>query len=121
MRPVQGYAEAHAPQKPKAEGRERFASKRDDVLRAFVRRQSCLLAAVGPENGCRGLVEAAHVKAKGTGAGDWENLVSLCGAHHRELHYIGRRSFEYRHQVKLGALARKTAAAYLKQRQASGT
>lgn len=110
MKPLQSYASAHAPRKPKPQGRERFASKRCEPLRVFVRGLPCLLTGQGA---CQGLVEAAHVSAKATGKGDFDQLVPLCFAHHHDLHYVGRRSFEYRHQVKLGPAARKVTALYL--------
>ena len=67
---------------------------------------------------CCGHTEAAHVKTKGAAGGDWDNIVPLGGpapftGHHGELHRIGLKSFEYKHKIRLKALARKVTAAYV--------
>ena|SRR5690348_4183604 len=85
---------------------------RDDGLRAFIRGLPCLLAFEEPCT-CgaylnvvtrRTPIEAAHVKSVGSGGGDPENLVPLCGAHHRGLrgqHQKGIATFEREHRDAL--------------------
>lgn len=109
MKGLRPYAEVHAPKKSKGR-RERFPRNVIEALRAYVRRLPCLVT----DHECRGQIEAAHVRTKATGAGDWGNLVPLCARHHTEQHYRGLRWFEHRYQVRLAPIARRTTVQWLK-------
>ena len=78
---------------------------------SHVRRMRCLCAASCT---CAGLVQAAHVVARGMGGcgGDKRDLVPLCGLHHEESgprRSSKRAAFEVRHGVNLQAEARRIA------------
>lgn len=66
---------------------------------AFVRRHSCCVP-----NCDDGPIRFHHVKTRGAGGGD-EYGVSLCEAHHAEIHTIGVETFQERHKVDLWAMA----------------
>lgn len=71
---------------------------------AFVRSLDCCI------EGCRGSpVQAHHVRTAATAGVGLKPpdtaTVPLCHGHHRELHDRGRRTFEARYGVDLGALA----------------
>src|SRR5437773_1390050 len=88
---------------PKAAGRHerewnvnRLAKPRRTYLPAFrewIRGRYCLLHDMGilPANACDGFTDAyghvvtecAHVKSRGSGGDDPNNLIPLCGKHHR--------------------------------------
>jgi hypothetical protein len=94
---------------------------RDDGLRAYVRRQRCLLADEDPCT-CGPYIdvvrkvivtEAAHVKSLGSGGSDPENLVPLCSHHHRsrgDSQHGGIRTFEHTHRTVLGGRTLKQIA-----------
>lgn len=111
-KPLRSYAEVKEPQRPKP---KHPPAQGDPELRAFVHQQPCLVASPA----CRGLIECAHVRSRGAGGKDWDNLVPLCTHHHREQHYLGRRSFEFRYKVRLLAAARKITTAYIRLRQSA--
>jgi len=120
-KPLRSYAEVKEPRQPKPRrrppkinprtGGHRFKHLVNEPLREFVRGLDCVLAG---KPGCRGATEAAHVRARGAGGEDFDNLVALCQAHHRELHFVGRRTFEYQHKLRLKVYARATTARWLK-------
>lgn len=59
------------------------------------------------------VTEAAHVKSVGSGASDPENLVPLCGAHHRGVrgqHQKGMATFEREHSQALQGMTLKQIA-----------
>lgn len=128
-KPLVGYDAVKAPREPKPRtpvkkinrerGGQRFPKNAIPELREWIRQQPCVLA-VAREGSphvvypCRGPVEVAHVKSRGAGGKDFDGTVALCQEHHREQHRIGIRSFEFKHQVRLAALAKATTAAFLK-------
>lgn len=59
----------------------------------FVRDCNCLVCGRNPSH-------PHHVKSRGAG-GTAEHLVPLCHEHHRELHAIGARTFQTKHNVDL--------------------
>lgn len=105
-----------APKKPEGK-RERFLRNAVPELREFVRSRPCVLESL---HECRGPVEVAHVKSRGSGGPDYDNVVPLCMEHHRELHRIGRKSWEFKHQFRLPPVARLITAAYLKHARGAG-
>ena len=126
MRAAIPYDVVKAPPTPKPRKRPRavnpntgghlFPSLVFEPLRAFTRGLPCILVRTGV---CRGPVEAAHVRSRGAGGPDFDNLVSLCQWHHQEQHRMGVRSFEYRYQVRLRPLARKLTSAWLHGRKST--
>ena len=126
MRAAIPYDVVKAPPKPKprervkavnaARGGHRFPKLVVESLREFIRGLPCILATTEV---CRGPIEAAHVRSRGAGGSDFDNLVSLCGWHHQEQHRIGVRSFEYRYRVRLRPLARKLTGAWLHARKST--
>lgn len=72
---------------PKTAG-DLFPNRRDEAYREHVRGLPCALAVV-PGSLCEGVVEAAHVVGRSTGAFDAGDLVPLCRKHHRWQHRIG--------------------------------
>jgi hypothetical protein len=83
---------------------ERYARNYGD-RGAIVRAMPCLLLAAG---GCKGAVEAAHVKSRGAG-GDRRSLIPLCMGHHNEQHQHGAKTFAAKYEVDLGAAAARIA------------
>jgi hypothetical protein len=126
VKPLLGYESVKAPKPPKSRvGVKQINAKRGGVrfpknaipeLRAWIRQQPCVLQRGEPHvvYPCRGPVEVAHVKTRGSGGPDFDNTVPLCMEHHRELHRTGRKSFEFKYQVRLAALAKVETAAFLK-------
>lgn len=93
---------------------------RDPDYLAYIRTQPCLLAIEDPCT-CGGYldvvrktyrIEAAHVRIRGAGGGD-DQVMPLCGTHHREAHRIGHKSFAKRHRVNLALEARAYRQGYL--------
>lgn len=70
----------------------------------LVRAMPCLLSGAG----CKGQVEAAHVRSRGAG-GDRRDLVPLCSGHHREQHQRGLPTFCTTHKLDLRAAAARIA------------
>lgn len=96
--------------------REAFESLRMEDLREFARLRPCLVASpscwyVQRADGTR-ISDAAHVSNKSRGTGDLGEIISLCRAHHTELHTFGQRSFERAHQIKLREAAGETWIAF---------
>jgi hypothetical protein len=50
-------------------------------------------------------VDVAHVKTRGAGGGDRNNVIPLCRLHHARQHRIGIRSFAIEHGLDLPAFA----------------
>jgi hypothetical protein len=76
---------------------KRFAKRRDDAYRYWIRKQKCVIRSAweffGNTRGmllvCGGIgdrqtVEPAHLKTRGAGGDDRNNLVALCPKHHDE-------------------------------------
>lgn len=86
---------------------------RDDAFREWIRAQPCHLGDRDPCE-CGGYqrvsnrhlaTECSHIKSRGAGGGDPANIVPQCGTHHKELHRIGRKTFERRYGVALAVEA----------------
>lgn len=108
-RPVVPYGEIKTPQKPTADG-ERFPKRRQPEYTEWFSAQKypCVCSEV-PNHGlgpCGGFNERAHLKSRGAGGEDLENLVSLCTRHHLMLHRLGQRLFEFKLTRKLKPIAR---------------
>lgn len=58
-----------------------------------------------------------HVKSRGAGGPDAENLVPLCRAHHTEAHTVGITEFQLRYNLDLKSIARYVYRTYLDQLQ----
>lgn len=85
--------------------RESFArnyGERGEAVRAM----RCLVGI-----GCRGPVQAAHVKARGMGGrgGDRRSLVPFCAGHHDEQTRRGGKTFAAVHRLNLDAEAERIA------------
>lgn len=86
--------------------------RRESFVRNFgergeaVRAMRCLVGI-----GCRGPVQAAHVKARGMGGrgGDRRSLVPFCAGHHDEQSRRGVKTFAAAHQLNLDAEAERIA------------
>lgn len=125
-KPLRSYEDVKSPRKPKPKkgvkkvnakrGGRRFPENVDDGLRDYVRMLPCVICGSLERSQWCGPTEAAHVKSKGAGGKDWDNLIPLGTHHHREQHVIGIKSFEFKYQVRLKSLARVMTAAYLKTR-----
>jgi hypothetical protein len=83
-----------------------------EEARAWIRQQPCLLGSREPcECGKffsietrRTPTECCHVRTR-RAHGDFENLVPMCGKHHREQHRIGIKTFNARYGLNLASLA----------------
>jgi len=78
--------------------------KPDWVYRRWIREQPCLI--------CGAPAEPAHVKSRGAGGADLDNIVPLCRRHHQEQHQSGIRSFATRYGVDLSQCAAAYGEAY---------
>ena len=58
-----------------------------------------------------------HVKTRGSGAPDAENLVPLCRVHHSECHQLGITEFQLRYNLDLKSIARYVYRTFLDQLQ----
>jgi hypothetical protein len=58
----------------------------------------------------RTVTQVCHVKSRGAGASDPENVVGMCSTHHMEQHRIGTKAFEARHREALHGLTLKRLA-----------
>lgn len=119
-RPVTPYSTIKRVEKPRAK-KERFEAKKNTELRDFVRLGVCVACGAamlrGEATEQRYPTEVAHVKSKGSGGGDWDNVVPLCSLHHRQLHQVGTRSFEYKHQIRLKVAARHYTARFVAEKK----
>ena len=113
-RPLERGAPLTRTARLRPKGGSRFKGKRDDAYRMFVRSQPCLIGIF-----CLGVVEAHHVKTRGAGGADRDNLLALCGRHHSEWHTIGRRSFERRWGLDAAAEAVELGQRYAALRAAA--
>lgn len=88
-----------------------FPKNVDEPYRAWIRSLPCFVwtGCVGRK---WGWTEAAHVKTRGSGGTDRNNLVPLCHAHHAEQHAVGIRQFEQRHGLSLRTVARQLTEVY---------
>ena len=91
-------------------GGHRFPKTVDEDFRAWVRTQPCCVT------GLLG-VHAAHVRSRGAGGADRENLVPLVPELHRELdHQLGRDDFEKKYKVNLATEAVSAWQTYERER-----
>ena len=68
-------------------------------FRSWLRTQRCCVPDCRSSGAVR--VQAAHVRSRGAGGADPNNLVPLCARHHVQQHTIGQRTFEARFHVDL--------------------
>jgi len=83
-----------------------FPKNVDESYREWIRGRQCLIAGRAPlwvslHNRCEGRVQVAHVRSRGAGGADHENVLPLCALHHHEQHTIGKLSFEARYGLAL--------------------
>ena len=71
-------------------------------LKDFVKSLPCL---VKNEN-CYGRTDAHHVKTRGSGGKEKNNLVPLCRAHHIYIHSCGKNTFSKRFNIDLEEIAK---------------
>jgi len=85
---------------------ERNYGERGDAVRAM----HCLVGGI-ESTGCRGPIQAAHVKARGMGGcnGDRRSLVPFCAGHHDEQTRRGGKTFAATHRLDLAAEAERVA------------
>ena len=90
--------------------KKRFHARRDPAYQDWVRERPCLLwIARGhwssePRHYCLGVVQVCHVKSRGAGGFDHENIIPLCAGAHDE-QGRGIKSFERKWGIKLGTAA----------------
>ena len=84
----------------KAKGGRRFKKNADPAYLAWIRTQPCAAWTMARLGGplcpirfqfryCTGRVEAAHVKSRGAGGGDFGNVLPICAGEHARQHNIG--------------------------------
>ena len=91
----------------------KFPKNVDELYRVWVRMLPCavyLASGRACESWWR--VHAAHIKSRGAGGPDRQNLVPLCAAHHALQHDIGIRSFQKRYGVDLKKIAHALTEQY---------
>jgi hypothetical protein len=90
-----------------------FPKNVDESYRQWIRLLPCLLRGrTGCPVGDWGVIDAAHVKTRGSGGKDRANLVPLCHYHHMEQHDLGIPSFERKYEVSLRTSARQLTEVY---------
>lgn len=90
----------------RAKGGSRFHGRALPDYREWIRRQPCAVRGC-TTSGVFSLITVAHVKSRGAGGGDRENIVPLCLLHHQYQHHIGIRSFERDYHIDLQAEAER--------------
>lgn len=99
----------------------RFPKPVCEPLREFVRSLPCVLARRGAWRpaliwssrfACEGRTECAHLKSRGSGGADRENMIPLCTRHHAMQHATGAKSFAADLAVDLVDLARRFTAEF---------
>lgn len=86
--------------------RKRQRPRTSSAYLDWIRGQACALPA------CQTPGEAHHVRTRGAGGVDRENVVPLCHLHHMELHSKGRLTFGTLYRVDLKRLAAAYDARY---------
>jgi hypothetical protein len=81
-----------------------IVARTDLAYRDYVRGFPCDVRAKAGHV-CVGPIDPHHVRTRGAGGFDAENLVALCRFAHSELHQIGRHSFARKYGVDLPAVA----------------
>lgn len=83
----------------RAKGGSRFPKRRNLAYQRWIRRHKCLICGRQP-------VDGAHVKTKGSGGDDVDNMVPLCREHHQKQE--GRnKAFNQRYNIDLRAVAKE--------------
>ena len=81
----------------KSKGKRLHKNTEDPAHLEYIRSLPC---SVSTNYGCEGDVVPHHDPSKGAGGHD-RQTVPLCAAHHREVHYRGRLSFDAKYGVCL--------------------
>lgn len=90
-----------------------FPKNVDLDYRAWIGRLPCILRVAGCWSDFLGtVIDVAHVKSRGAGGADRNNLVPLCHFHHMQQHYLGIRSFQARYGMDLKVIARQLTTVY---------
>ena len=89
-------------QRIKSKGKPRFKNDRDFAMPVYVRGLPCATGCWNrlcrhDERPCAGPTEATHVKSRGAGGVERQNLLPLCAAHHREQHIVGVKTFSVKY------------------------
>ena len=97
---------------------KRFAKRRDYPYLRWIREQPCVVETARPEEVhvlLWYIAEAAHLKTRGAGGSDRENVVPLCRIHHNEQE--GKTAaFERKYGVDLRKLAQQYTERYDRER-----
>ena len=86
----------------KTKGKRQHKGTEDPAHLEYIRSLPC---AVSTKYGCDGDVVPHHDPTKGAGGHD-RQTTSLCTSHHREVHDIGRKSFDIKYGVNLRELGK---------------
>ncbi len=89
----------------RSRGRSRFPGRRQPDYKAWIATLPCLVTGGWP-------VDPAHVRSRGAAGSDYANIVPLTHRLHRELHDMGRRTFEAKYGVDLAREAALLAVRY---------
>ena len=68
---------------------KRFAKRRDPEYLAWIRKQPCVIGERTSFSFCAGQTEASHLKSRGAGGDDRNNVLPLCHLGHQEQHRRG--------------------------------
>ena len=96
----------------KKSGGHAFPKNVDEAYREWIRALPCLLLGRTGHYRCHGPVQVCHVKSRGAGGPDRQNVVPMCAGAHGEQHCYGIRSFEQRYGLNLKATARQLTEVY---------
>lgn len=102
--------ERMAPRKPVPVKRKNTKRHKKEWLRAYGNLERVLWVKAQPcvvdDASCALAIHNVHVVGDGAGRkADADKIVPMCGAHHDDLHRIGREDFEKLHHVDLPTLA----------------
>lgn len=101
----------------KRRGGHAFPKNVDEAYRAWIRTLPCLLANRPLYLGsfthvCWGAVQVCHVKTRGSGGADRNNVVPMCAGAHDQQGVLGIRDFEKHWRVDLKTIARQLTEIY---------
>jgi hypothetical protein len=103
----------------KKSGGALFPKGVDEPYREWIRALPCILAGRTAqveswpmEHRCLEPIQSCHVKSRGAGGGDRNNLYPGCVVAHHQQHLVGIRSFEHCWDVSLKTIARQLTAVY---------
>lgn len=94
-------------------GGHKFPALVDESRRAFVRTFPCCACAVEFFGGQHSMTQACHLKSRGAGGADAENLFPACVRHHIEQHTIGVASFQKKYRLNLARVCERIERAYV--------